>query len=196
MSEASTNPETKRGKWKITVAIASFLVALAGGIVTLVTSPEKISDSWNWFLNLYHRKGSVTLAGSYPNEIWRAATPDEVSWLAGEWCYPSLRDFRTRFRIAGGTLQRQNEGRNPKPFRTEWTNTKVYASNTGLLRIAHDDPNMPASIVNVTSGKTAEWRESERYVNEDGTTRSGQSRLVLSCTRCRLSRDGTTYACQ
>src|SRR5262249_51442533 len=162
------------------------------GILGLLALSKAVSD---FYLDWSHRRESVTLAGSYPNEIWRAATLDEVSWLADEWCYPSLRDFRTRFRIAGGTLQRQNEGRNPKPFRTAWTNTKVYASNTGLLRISHDNPDFPASIVTASSGKRAEWRESERYVNEDGTTRSGESRLVLSCSRGRLTSDGLTYAC-
>ena len=117
--------------------------------------------------------GSVDLPGSYPGEKWRPATVKDFDWLQDEWCYPALAGFRSRFRVQNGVLARQNVG--------------------VRLRYVHSD--WPGSYVDREPGKTAEWREKERSAADDGTISSGKKRLVLSCRRCRLSSDGSTYTC-
>ena len=86
-------------------------------------------------------------------------------------------------------------GEQPKPFTTEWWKTKVYISNDGVLRIWYENSDLPGNYIVFTPGKTAEWKEYERYTKDGGQVSSGKKRLVLSCKRCSLSNDGITYSC-
>jgi len=139
--------------------------------------------------------GSVDLPGSYLGETWRPATVKDFDWLQDEWCYPALAGFRSRFRVQNGVLARQNVGAKPKAFVTEWVSADVFISNRGIIRLRYVNSDWPGTYVDREPGKTAEWRESERSAADDGTISSGKKRLVLSCGRCRLSSDGSTYSC-
>jgi hypothetical protein len=195
-SPSESLADSLRRKWGKTAAA----VLIVSGLATFLTFPSTVEQALRWAREFPQKIdrwwNAVELPGTYPGEVWKSAKSHEFEWLVGDWCYPSMPDFRSRFRVVGGTLQRQNEGRRPEPFRTEWSNAKTYVSNRGVLRMRYDDPNLPGSFVTMTPGKTAEWHEHERYGNDDGTTRSGKPRLVLSCARCQVSNDGITYTCQ
>jgi hypothetical protein len=136
------------------------------------------------------------LGAVYPGETWRVATVNEYSWLQDEWCFPTLPDFKSRFRIAHDGLETQHKGTTPNHFVTEWIPAQVFVSNRGKLRIVYDrDSEWPSSFVTFSPRKTAEWQQSERYENDDGSVRSGNPRLVLSCRRCKVDEDQGTYTC-
>jgi hypothetical protein len=175
----------------------NWLVAAASGasvIVAVLAFPAQIEQIYKWFAGKYESWNAVDLPTSYPGELWKVATVEQFAWLEDEWCYPTIPGFKTRFRVADGTLERQNEGDMPKPFTTAWWKTKVYLSNNGVLRIWHDAADIPGSYITYSPEKTAEWHENERYSNDDGSTRSGKKRLVLSCKRCTVS--DYTYSCE
>ena len=166
------------------------VVAGALGLIPLVYA------GWTFATGVLSRRGTAELAGSFPGEVWRPARQSQFTWLADQWCYPSLPGFQSRFRIADGMLQRQNSGTRPERFTTNWVNTVVHISNRGVLRVDYDHPDWPISFVTFTPGKTAEWEENERSSRDDGTTVAGRHRLVLSCARCQVSSDRSTYSCR
>jgi hypothetical protein len=94
-----------------------------------------------------------------------------------------------------GSLQRQNMSTAPDKFVTEWVSTNVHTSNRGLLRLDYEAKVWPISFVDATPGHPTEWRENERYPQDDGSARPGNKRLALSCSQCVVSRDGMTYSC-
>lgn len=168
---------------------------IASATLAVLAFPAQVEQVYGWFAGKYESWGSVDLPSSYPGELWNVAGPQQFAWLEDEWCYPTIPDFRTRFRVVDGALERQNEGRLPKPFTTAWLKTKVYLSNNGVLRLWYEDSDMPGNYVHFTPGKTAEWQENERYAKDDGSITGGRKRLVLSCKRCSISDDGITYSC-
>lgn len=170
------------------------LGGFASAVAAVILFPAQVEQAYKWFSDRYESWDAVDLPSSYPGEIWKRAAVEQFRWLEDEWCYPTIPGFKTRFRVVGDALERQNEGAMPKPFTTVWWKTKVYLSNNGILRIWHDDPDIPGSYITYSPEKTAEWHENERYSNDDGTVRSGKKRLVLSCKRCTVS--DYTYSCQ
>jgi len=182
--------DTRRRNWFVVLA------GVASATLAVLAFPAQVENVYHWFSSKFARWDAVELPTSYPDEIWKVATVEQFGWLEDEWCYPTIPGFKTRFRVVAGALERQNEGAMPKPFTTDWWKTKVYLSNNGVLRIWHEATDVPGSYITYTPGKTAEWRENERYGNDDGSIRSGKKRLVLSCKRCSLSDDGFTYSCE
>jgi hypothetical protein len=168
--------------------------SVVSAVVALLAFPAQVEQGYRWFAGKYESWGSVDLPGSYPGEVWKAASVEQLTWLEDEWCYPTIPGFKSRFRVIDGVHERQNTGSMPKPFTTEWWKTKTYMSNNGVLRIWYEDSDLPGNYVFFTAGKTAEWHENERYTNDDGSVRSGKKRLVLSCKRCTVS--DYTYACE
>jgi hypothetical protein len=166
--------------------------AIAGalGLIPLLYAGWTFTSGW------WHDRGTVELAGSFPGEVWRPATPSQFAWLADQWCYPSLPGFQSRFRVTNGTLQRQNVGARPQPFTTKWVNSVVHISNRGLLRVDYDHPDWSISFIHSEPGKTAEWHENERSTKDDGSVIAGRQRLALSCARCQVSSDRSTYSCR
>jgi hypothetical protein len=134
--------------------------------------------SWVW-------KKSTTeyLPGSFPGETWKKAKLADFDWLQDEWCYPSMPDFRIRFRVTNGMLEQQNLIGGPGAHITDWVQPKVYISNQGVLRLRYEN-DWPGDYINFAPRKTAEWREYVRYGNSDGSVTAGRERLVLSCRRC------------
>jgi len=184
------NGERRRRNWIVVLA------SVASATLAVLAFPAQVEQVYKWFSGKFASWDAVELPSSYPGEIWKVATVDQYRWLEDDWCYPTIPGFMTRFRVVGGALERQNEGNMPKPFKTDWWKTKVYMSNNGVLRIWHDAEDIPGSYITYSPNKTAEWRENERYGNDDGSVRSGKKRLVLSCKRCSLSSDGITCSCQ
>lgn len=175
-----------------TMSVLGKLGVIAGaiGLIPLVYAGWTFASGWLSSL------GTVELAGSFPGEVWRPATASQFEWLADQWCYPSLPGFESRFRVANGALQRQNSGLQPQRFTTNWVNTTVHTSNRGVLRVAYEHHEWPISFIQFEPGKSAEWQENERSTRDDGTVVAGRHRLVLSCARCRVSSDRSTYSCR
>jgi hypothetical protein len=188
MSEQPAGPE-KLG-WLSSGIAKAGAVAGALALIPLLYAGWTVASSW------WTSRGTVELAGSFPGEVWRPATPSQFAWLADDWCYPSLPGFHSRFRVANGTLERQNTGTRPQRFTTPWINSVVHISNRGVIRVKYDHPEWSVTFVQATPGKTAEWEENERSTKDDGTVVAGRHRLVLSCARCQVSRDGSTYSCR
>lgn len=188
MDEQATDSEKDRGPMSMLGKIG--VVAGALGLIPLLYA------GWTFVSERWSGRGTVELAGSFPGEVWRRATPSQFAWLADEWCYPSLPGFQSRFRVSNGTLQRQNTGVRPQQFTTNWVNSVVHISNRGVLRVKYDHPDWSVSFVHAEPGKTAEWQENERSTREDGSVVAGRQRLVLSCARCQVSPDRSTYSCR
>ncbi len=186
---APTPSKKKRPKWTLWAAVGGL-----GTVAAALSAPSAVQEFVRWSGETAARAGSVDLPSSFPNEYWKVARPADFAWLEDDWCYPTLPGFTTSFRVIDGALQRQNRGQQPSPFVTEWVDTKVYVSSLGMIRIWHQN-DWPGSYVHYTPGKTAEWRENERYGHDDGSISAGDKRLVLSCSRCTVSADGFTYAC-
>lgn len=182
--------KSKKRRWTLWTAIGG-LGAVAGAL----SVPMAVQEFVKWTSERVERAGAVDLPTSFPDEIWKRASVEEYAWLADEWCYPSLPGFVTRFRVVDAKLQRQNQGQAPRPFTTEWVDVDVYNSSLGSMRLWHHKDGWPGNYVHYTPGKTAEWRENERYAADDGTISAGDKRLVLSCARCSVSADGFTYSC-
>ena len=172
------------------------LAGLASTAVAVLAFPSQVENVYKWFAGKYQSWDAVELPATYAGELWKVAKPEQFAWLEDEWCYPTIRGFRSRFRVVVDVLERQNIGQLPKPFTTEWLKTKVYLSNKGVLRIWYENPDLPGNYISFSPEKTAEWHEYERYGGDDGSTRPGKERLVLSCKRCSLSDDGISYSCK
>lgn len=140
----------------------------------------------------------ISLKGSYPGEIWKVAQAADFSWLTDKWCYPSLPGFVTYFRVERGRLFRQNESGPPRAFKTDWIPVEqVHMSNRDVLRISYPrSQDWPIDFIQFEQGRTAEWREYQRSIKDDGTVQSSAKKLVLSCTRCTLDPQGITYDCK
>lgn len=176
-----------RQVWKSALRMSKF-VTVIGALVGATAVFPWVKEKWiHWT--------DVHIDGSFPGETWKHAALDQFSWLQDEWCFPSIPGFRSRFRLEGQTLERQNSGTAPGAFVTEWVKAKVHISNRGVLRIDYANSVWPISFVEFTSGQATEWRENERYPQDDGTSLPGRKRLVLSCSRCQVARDGLTYSC-
>ena len=173
--------------------VMSWLAGLGtlGGVLAFFSGsldvPKMLDRAWAmvWYEDL---------PGSYANERWRAADSEDFNWLQDEWCYPALRGFRSRFVVRDGKLLRQNA-------ESHWVETKSIYLSKGeagdLLRIQYEkEAGLPIDFISFDPGNTAEWREHQRSVGHDGTLSSGRDRLVLSCNRCAVSRDGMTYECK
>jgi hypothetical protein len=188
-SSPNDSPKPKRPKWTVWAAIGGL-----GTIAAALSMPSALQDFVGWARDAAAGAGSVELPAAYPGERFKPAKPAEFAWLADEWCYPSLPGFTTTFRLVDGRLQRRNRGEQPSPFVTEWVDVDVYKSSNGMLRIWHHN-DWPGSYVHFSPDKTAEWRENERYLHDDGSVSAGDKMLVLSCGRCTVGADGLTYAC-
>src|SRR3954470_11404003 len=143
------------------------VVAGALGLIPLLYAGWTFASAW------WNSRSMVELGGSFPGEVWRPAQASQFAWLADEWCYPSLPGFQSRFRVASGTLQRQNSGTRPQRFTTNWINTSVHVSNRGVLRVEYDKHVWPISFIQFGTGRTAEWEENERSTRDDGTVVAG-----------------------
>jgi hypothetical protein len=148
------------------------------------------------FKDWFDRAGAVELSGSYEGEIWKTANEDDFGWLARDsWCYPTLRGFKSEYRVAGGVLEQRNSSPAPDAFITEWVPLDVYISNLGVLRMHDTRKKWDVMFVDFEPGDPTEYRENNRFVRDDGSVDSGDKRLALSCTRCSLTQDGFTYDC-
>ena len=139
--------------------------------------------------------GTVDLPGSYPGESWRVASPHDYQWLEDEWCFPSLRGFKSRFKFENDHLYRQNSAPGPEPFVTKWEPVEVFKSNRGVFRLRASVETGWNAVFIVPDDGNASFRENERYVADDGTVTSGDKNFALSCRRCSISGDGLTYSC-
>lgn len=178
-----------------TIASIGAAVSLAA---TVIAFPQTVENALHWAQGKWQEwgLGYKALPGSFPGESWKAADPAQFAWLADRWCYPSLPGFTSEFRVTDGHLERRNSGDAPSPFTTPWIKTSVWISNRGMLRIKYFDADFPMNFIAFDPAKTAEWRENERYLHDDGSVTAGDKRLVLSCGRCSVSRDGLTYSCK
>lgn len=177
--------------WKTASRLAKFVTI----VTTLVGGGVGAVAVARWVGQTRAHWSDVELSASLPGETWQVADLPQYSWLQGDWCYPSLPGFRSTFRVMAGSLQRQNRSTGAEKFVTEWVNTNVHISNRGLLRLDYEGKVWPLSFVDAEPGHPTEWRENERYPQDDGSSRAGNKRLVLSCSQCVMSRDGMTYSC-
>lgn len=146
-------------------------------------------------LQKFRSVGEVSLPTTYASESWRKAKPEQFSWLAHQWCYPTLPDFRTEYRLSGKKLQHRNVGTNPVTD-TGWLDVTVYVNQRGLLRIWHDDEQLPGVYIRPATDDNLSFYENDRSQRDSGEISDGDRFLVLSCTQCQISRDGLTYSCQ
>lgn len=166
---------------------------------------EKL-DRWERFqekvLNLRQPNTSTptqgtTLKGSYPGEYWKAANKADYAWLSDEWCYPSVPDFVSRFKLEGTQLFRQNEGGKYQYIKTEWIPITVHRSNRNVLRFTYPkEQDWPIDFLEFEPGRTTEWREYTRSLNDDGSVSSNKKSLAISCRRCSVDKLGITYDCK
>ena len=134
---------------------------------------------------------------SFPGEYWRTATTREINWLVDEWCYPSLPGFNSRFRVEGNRMLRQNEAKTPPITKTEWLEVSILRSNRGALRVTYPSkPDWPPEYIHFEPRLTAEHHYNERTVLDDGSVRSSERKLVLSCKRCSIEHSGMIYNCK
>ncbi|PQA87740.1 hypothetical protein [Hyphococcus luteus] len=159
----------------------SFLVLVFGGGAFVV---QKIRSA-----------GEVSLPATYASESWRPAKWDQYAWLAHRWCYPTLPNFQTEYRLAGRTLQHRNVGASPD-VDTGWIDTKVYVNQNDLIRIWHDDGALPGAYIRPAADDKLSFYENDRSTADSGQIFDGDRFLALSCTRCRISSDGLTYSCK
>jgi len=151
-----------------------------------------ISQSLKWLNNL----SNIELPGTYQNETWKHATTEQFKWLEGEWFYPSLRGYKTRFKVIDDKLYRQNQIGTSDEF-TNWIETEVFISNREVLRIHHEsNEELPHSFIYAASKKQLDFWEYERYVGDDGNITSGDKRLALNFNRCKIFDDGIIYDCK
>jgi len=165
--------ERRRRSWIYVIA------GIASTALAVVAFPSQVEQVYKWFAGKYQSWDAVELPGTYPGELWKVARVEQFAWLEDEWCYPAMPDFRSRFRVVDGVLERQNSSQLPKPTTTVWWKTKVYVSNNGVLRIWYEDPDLPGNYISATPGKTAEWHEFERYSHDDGQRDAGQAAVGL-----------------
>lgn len=188
-------PPQQGAKW--TLRRLKRILAIAGSVVAIITGITKYSDVEKFAKETWAKIGTVELKGSYPGERWTSATPEDLQWLVDEWCYPSLRGFVSRFKLEGGKLYRQNEGGPAQYIKTEWIPITAYRSNRNVLRLTYPpETDWPIDFVAFEPSRTAEWQEYTRAINDDGTVVSGDKRLVLSCSRCKVDSMGITYDCK
>lgn len=142
--------------------------------------------------NWYKGWGTVELPDAYPNEVWKNASAEDYGWLEGDWFYPSLPDFYTRYKIEDETLFQQNYA---STFQTEWIQVKIFISNKNVLRVRYVSNDWPGTYIQKREDKRFEFYNYERYLADDGTVSTGQERLVLNRNACRVSKDGLIYEC-
>lgn len=95
----------------------------------------------------------------------------------------------------GRTLQHRNVGTNPVTD-TGWLDTKVYVNQGELIRIWHDEGGLPGAYIRPAANDKLSFYENDRSTADNGEIFDGERFLALSCTRCRISNDGLTYACE
>lgn len=159
----------------------SFLVLLFGGGA--------------FVLNKLRSVGEVSLPATYANETWRPAKAEQYAWLANRWCYPTLPNFQTEFRLNGKKLQHRNVGTNPQTD-TGWLDATAYVNQNDLIRIWHDDGGLPGAYYRPAAADRLSFYENDRSTADSGEVRDGDRFLALNCTRCKISPDGLTYSCK
>jgi hypothetical protein len=160
------------------IAIGAFL---AGGL----------GSARNWLAT----RGDVALPGTHDGERWRKARPEDFAWLMAAWCYPTLGDFRTEFRMAEGRPQRRNVARDTGTD-TGWMEIDVYRSNNGLIRVWHKNSDMPGAYFRPATSDRLSFYENDRSTSDAGEVSDGKRYLALDCARCAVSDDGITYDCR
>jgi hypothetical protein len=167
------------------------VTALAAFIGVIVATTEFGAKMWERF-----GEGYDTLPDAFPNELWRKADERDYAWLVDDWCYTTLDGFASRFRLAGGGLERQNIMQYPGDDVTRWEPVEVHISQKGnILRLAYPEVAWPEDFIRFKGARPAEYGEANRTIADDGTVSAGVPRQVLSCTRCKVSPDGMTYDC-
>lgn len=175
---------TKLERLGVIVGIVSGVIAIGA----FATGGFGAARSW------LASRGDVELPGSYPNERWRKARADDYSWLVAQWCYPTLGDFTTEFRVSDGKLQRRNAARGDL-VDTGWMDIDVYVSKSGLVRVWHHAENMPGAYFRPATDDRLSLYENDRSENDAGDIFDGKKYLALHCSRCAASADGFTYDC-
>ena len=137
--------------------------------------------------------GTVELAASYQGETWRPAKPEQIAWMLDSWCYPTLRGFKSTFRMNGDTLEQQNDTGYPENIVTEWVPLDAYISNRGMLRLHDRRKQWYVNFIEYEPGDVTEYRENTRSVADNGSISSDDKRLALNCRRCTVSDD--VYDC-
>lgn len=169
----------------------STIIGLIMGVIGLVTFlMGGASAVTRWFGSM----GEVDLPATYASETWRQAKPEDSAWLATSWCYPTLGDFQSSFRLEGGQMQRRNTS-SLGPVDTGWINVTIYKSNRDVLRVWHDDDTMPGSYLRPATPDNLSLYENERRSNDAGDISDTNQILALDCNRCAISPDGLTYDC-
>ncbi|MEZ5998092.1 MAG: hypothetical protein R3B98_05310 [Hyphomonas sp.] len=171
-------------KWSVIIGIVSGLIA----IVTFLAGGFSGIGHW------VGARGTVDLPATYDGETWRAASQADYQWLLADWCYPTLGDFKSSFRMSGSQAQRRNTSDSPK-VDTGWINIKVYKSNHDLIRVWHEDPDMPGAYFRTATRDGLSGYENDRRQNDAGEISDGKKFLILNCQRCTVSVDGMTYDC-
>lgn len=169
----------------------STLIGMTSGVIGIgVFSFGGFGAVSSWFAS----QGEVELPATYSNETWRRASADDAAWIIGDWCYPTLGDFKSEFRSEGGKITRRNSATYPA-MDTGWVDVIVYKSNRDLIRIWHDDDATPGAYLRPATSDKLSYYENERNQNDAGDISDSNQILALNCTRCTLSGDGSTYDC-
>src|SRR5689334_13879698 len=101
MAGREDRQEDRRKKntvWQVILILG----ALGGALSFLLTTFGMVPT----FKDFFARQGSVELTGTYDGEIWKEAAENDYGWLAKDsWCYPTLRGFKSEFRVNAGALE-------------------------------------------------------------------------------------------
>jgi hypothetical protein len=170
-------------------------VGVVGVLAGALSSIPLVRDEAGRLLSALRNIGTIDLPGSYPGETWRVASVSDYRWLEDGWCFPTLRGFRSRFKLESDQLYRQSLGAYPTHFTTKWEAVEVFKSNSGVLRLRASAESRWNAVFISSGDGNASFRESERYIADDGAVTSGDKILALSCRRCSMSKDGLTYLC-
>src|ERR1043165_6903012 len=94
--KTSFKEKTKRFFQNLIPAIKRHIIAL-GLIAAALGIVPYLASTFSWFKGM----NTVEVPDAFPGETWTEAPVKKFSWLEGEWFYPTLPDFFSRFKVDG-----------------------------------------------------------------------------------------------
>lgn len=147
-------------------------------------------------------ESAVELPASYPNEYWRAASPDEIRWMEGDWCFQTI-NFRSRMAIRDGVVERTVASSIDRTAQPSFEGKRVtryhaYVSSRGLYRLRDVEQKEAGIYLQHDAAQPRVLQEFSRGIADDGSVRTDKKFLVLDCNRCTVTRDDDldVYTCR
>lgn len=145
---------------------------------------------------------AVDLPTSYPKEYWRAASPEAIRWMDGDWCFQTI-NFRARMAVRNGLVERVVASSADRSAELSFvgkgiTRYRAFISNHGVFRLRDVDGKASGIFFQRTDARPRALQEFSRSILDDGSVRTDKKLLVLDCNRCTVTREGAldTYSCR